>query len=79
MTLEVIHSLVTGTAKEEFESGMLPLLNGELPQDLVDMYYDVMPADIIDEMLPMLREMMQPMLKQMFGSGRDCEQRACRR
>ena len=62
-----IHSLVTGAAKEEFESGMLPVLNGELPQDLVDMYYDVMPADMVDEMLPMFREMMQPMLKQMFG------------
>ena len=68
LDVEVIRSLMTGTAKEEFESAMLPLLNGELPQDLVDMYYDVMPADIIDEMLPMLREMMQPMLKQMFGS-----------
>ena len=62
-----IHSLVTGAAKEEFESGMLPVLNGELPQDFVDMYYDVMPADMADEMLPMFREMMQPMLKQMFG------------
>ena len=62
-----IHSLVTGAAKEEFESGMLPVLNGELPQDLVDMYYDVMPADMADEMLPMFREMMQPMLKQVFG------------
>ena len=64
---EGIRSLMTGAAKEEFESAMLPVLNGELPQDLVDMYYDVMPADMVDEMLPMLREMMQPMLKQMFG------------
>ena len=64
---EGIRSLMTGAAKEEFESAMLPVLNGELPQDLVDMYYDVMPADMVDEMLPMFREMMQPMLKQMFG------------
>ena len=64
---EGIRSLMTGAAKEEFESAMLPVLNGELPQDLVDMYYDVMPADMADEMLPMFREMMQPMLKQMFG------------
>ena len=64
---EGIRSLMTGAAKEEFESAMLPVLNGELPQDVVDMYYDVMPADMVDEMLPMLREMMQPILKQMFG------------
>ena len=64
---EGIRSLMTGAAKEEFESAMLPVLNGELPQDLVDMYYDVMPADMADEMLPMFREMMQPMLKQVFG------------
>ena len=64
---EGIRTLMTGAAKEEFESAMLPVLNGELPQDLVDMYYDVMPADMVDEMLPMFREMMQPMLKQMFG------------
>jgi RNA polymerase sigma-70 factor (ECF subfamily) len=64
---EGIRSLMTGAAKEEFESAMLPVLNGELPQDFVDMYYDVMPADMADEMLPMFREMMQPMLKQMFG------------
>ena len=66
---EGIRTLMTGAAKEEFESAMLPVLNGELPQDLVDMYYDVMPADMVDEMLPMLREMMQPMLKQMFGQA----------
>ncbi len=64
---DAMRILMTGAAKEEFESAMLPVLNGELPQDLVDMYYDVMPADIVDEMLPMLREMMQPILKQMFG------------
>ena len=64
---DTMRSLMTGAAKEEFESAMLPVLNGELPQDLVDIYYDVMPADMADEMLPMFREMMQPMLKQMFG------------
>ena len=64
---DTMRSLMTGAAKEEFESAMLPVLNGELPQDVVDMYYDVMPADMADEMLPMLREMMQPILKQMFG------------
>ena len=35
---EGIQSLVTGTAKEEFESGMLLILNGELPKQLVDTF-----------------------------------------
>ena len=56
LDVEVIRSLMTGTAKEEFESAMLPVLNGELPQDLVDMYYDMLPAEKADEMVQMLRE-----------------------
>ena len=66
---EGIGSLMTGAAKEEFESEMLPVLNGELPQYLVDIYYDVMSADMVDEVLPMIREMMLPVLKQMFGQA----------
>ncbi|RKU10713.1 hypothetical protein C6502_10840 [Candidatus Poribacteria bacterium] len=34
---EGIRSLVTGAAKQEFESGMLPILNGELPKDMVEL------------------------------------------
>ena len=75
--VEEIRSLMTGTAKEEFESAMLPLLNGELPKEIVDIYYsvahDTLPADkadeMVDEMLQMMREMMQPMLKQMLGQA----------
>ena len=52
---EGIRSLVTGAAKQEFESGMLPVLNGELPKDMEDMYYsvihDILPAEKADEMV----------------------------
>ena len=73
---DTIRSLMTGTAKEEFESAMLPFLNGELPKEIVDIYYsvvhDMLPAEKADEMadeiLQTMKEMMRPMLKQMFGS-----------
>ena len=74
---EGIRTLMTGTAKEEFESAMLPLLNGELPQEMVDIYYsvahDMLPAEkadeMIDEMIQMVKGAMLPALKQMFGSA----------
>ena len=74
---EGIRTLMTGAAKEEFESGMLPLLNGELPQEMVDIYYsvahDMLPAEkadeMIDEMIQMAKGAMLPALKQMFGSA----------
>ena len=72
---EGIRSLVTGAAKEEFESGMLPILNGEVPKNMVDMYYsvahDILPAEMADEMVADMlltaKEMMRPVLKQMYG------------
>ena len=74
---EGIRTLMTGAAKEEFESEMLPVLNGELPQDLVDTYYsvahDMLPAEKADEMAEELiqtaKEGMLPILKQMFGQA----------
>ena len=74
---EGIQSLVTGTAKEEFESGMLLMLNGELPKQMVDTYYsmahDMLPAEQADEMvngmLQRAKEMMRPTLKQMYGQA----------
>ena len=62
-------SLMTGTAKEEFESAMLPLLNGELPQEMAEVFYDMLPAEKADEMVQGIREMMQPILKQMLGQA----------
>ena len=72
---EGIDSLVTGAAKQEFESGMLPILNGELPKDIVDIYYnvahDILPAEKADkmvaDMLQTAKEIMRPALKQMYG------------
>ena len=74
---EGIRSLMTGTAKEEFESEMLPVLNGELPQDLVDIYYSVsrnmLPEEeadqMADELIQTAKEGMLPILKQMFGQA----------
>ena len=74
---EGIRLLVTGAAKEEFESGMLPMLNGELPKQMVDTYYsvahDMLPAEKADEMvngmLQRAKEMMRPTLKQMYGQA----------
>ena len=68
---------MTGAAKEEFESAMLPILKGELPKDMIDIYYsvihDMLPADkadeMIDEMIQMAKGAMLPALKQMFGSA----------
>ncbi len=75
--VEGIRSLITGAAKEEFESAMLPLLKGELPKELVDMYYsvfhDMLPSEkadeMVDEMIQTTKEGMLPALKQMFSSA----------
>ena len=74
---EGIGSLVTGAAKQEFESGMLPILNGEVPKNMVDMYYsvahDILPAEMADEMVADMfqtaKKMMRPALKQMYGQA----------
>ena len=69
LDVEVIRSLMTGTAKEEFESAMLPVLNGELPEEVAEIFYDILPAEKADEMVQGIREMMQPILKQMLGQA----------
>ena len=71
---EGLGSLVIGAAKEKFESGMLPILNGEVPKELVDMYYsefhDMLPPEradkMVDEMIQMAKKMLRPALKQMY-------------
>ena len=75
--VEGIRSLIAGAAKEEFESAMLPLLKGELPKELVDVYYsvfhDMFPSEkadeMVDEMIQITKEGMLPALKQMFSSA----------
>ena len=74
---EGLGSLMAGAAKEEFESWMLPILNGEVPKELVDMYYsefhDMLPPEradkMVDEMIQMAKKMLRPALKQMVGQA----------
>ena len=75
--VEGIRSVITGAAKEEFESEMSPLLKGELPKEMVDMYHsvfhDMLPPEKADEMVNELiqtvKRTMLPTLKQMFSSA----------
>ena len=75
--VEGILSVITGAAKETFESEMLPILNGELPKEMVDMYHSVahnmLPPEQADEMVNDLiqaaKEGMLPVLKQMLSSA----------
>ena len=77
LDVEGILSLTTGTAKEAFESEMLPFLKGEVPQDLIDTYYsvahDMVPPDKLDEMadewIQAMKGAMLPILKQTLGSA----------
>lgn len=66
---EGLLSLMTGAAKEEFESEMLPVFNGELPEDFADIFYGMLPEETADEMIQGVKEMMEPVLKQMFGQA----------
>ena len=74
---EGLGSLMAGAAKEKFESGMLPILNGEVPKELVDMYYsqfhDMLPPEradkMVDQMIQMAKKMLRPALKQMYGEA----------
>ena len=77
LDVEGILSVIAGAAKEEFESEMLPVLKGELPQDLIDTYYsvahDMVPPEKLDEMadewVQAMKGAMLPILKQMFSSA----------
>ena len=77
LDVERLLSLMTGSAKEEFESEMLPVLKGELPQDLIDTYYslahDMLPPEKADEMVDDLIQIAKagrlPVLKQMLSSA----------
>ena len=66
---EGLLSLMTGAAKEEFESEMLPVFNGELPEDFADIFYGILPEETADGMIQGVKEMMEPVLKQMFGQA----------
>ena len=74
---EGILSVIAGAAKEEFESEIVPILKGELPKEMVDMYYslahNMLPPEQADEMVDDLiqtaKEGMLPVLKQMLSSA----------
>ena len=78
LDVEGIRSLITGAAKEAFDSKMLPILKGELPQDFIDVYYsvarDMLPPEqadeMADELIQMTRGMLPRLLKQTFGSAK---------
>lgn len=70
LNVEGILSVITGAAKEEFESEMLPVLNGELPEDIADIFYDMLPEETADEMIQTVKEEMQRALKQMLSSAK---------
>ena len=82
LDVEVLLTLMTGAAKEAFESDMLPVLKGELPKEMVDTYYsvarDIVPPEKLDEMadewIQAMKGTMLPILKQMLSSARGCEQ-----
>jgi len=66
---DAMRSLLTGSAKEGFENGMMHRWNGnaELPQDLVDFVYRLVPeedVEVADEILRQVKENMLPSLKQ---------------
>ena len=64
---DAMRSLMAGTAKEGFESEVMPILNGELPQEIVDFYYRFLPKEEADELLQQEKESLPRRLKQMFG------------
>ena len=77
LDVEGILSVTAGAAKEEFESEMLPVLRGELPKEMVDMYHSVahnmLPAEqaeeMVDDLIQTVKEGMLPVLKQMLSSA----------
>ncbi len=67
--VDAILPLLTDAAKKEFES-RLPILMGELPQEMVDIAYNSgFPEEMVDETLQMIRGMVQPILRQMFSQA----------
>ena len=66
---DAMRSVLTGSAKEEFENGMMPVWNGdgELPQDLVDFVYRLVPEEDVEvaaEILQQVKESQLPRIKQ---------------
>ena len=65
---DTMRSVLTGSAQEEFENGMMRVWNGnaELPQDLIDFVYGLVPredVEVADEILRQVKESSLPRLK----------------
>ena len=74
---ERIRPLMTGAAKEKFESQMVPALRGKFSEEYVDTFYSValdmspeMADDMVDHLIQTVQPGMLPLLKQMFGSAK---------
>ena len=66
---DTMRSVLTGSAKKEFENGMMHVWNGngELPQDLIDFVYRLVPredVEVADEILRQVKEDRLPSIKQ---------------
>ena len=59
---DAMRLLLTGASKEEFENGMMHVWNGdaELPQDVVDFVYNLVPEEEVDKILRELKESRLP-------------------
>ena len=71
LDIDGMRSLMVGAAREDFEA-RVPMLSGELPEEILSIFYEVfdeMPEEVVELMLPMIREMMPQMLKQMLSQA----------
>ena len=69
LDIDGMRSLMVGAAREDFEASV-PMLSGELPEEILSIFdevFDEIPEEVVELMLPMMREMMPQMLKQMFS------------
>ena len=68
LDIDGMRSLMVGAAREDFEASGVPMLSGELPKEILDIF-DEAPEETVELMLPMMREMMPQILKQMLGQA----------
>ena len=68
LDIDGMRSLMVGAAREDFEASGVPMLSGELPKEILDIF-DEAPEETVELMLPMIREMMPQMVKQMLSQA----------
>ena len=67
LDVDGMRSLMVGDAREDLEADV-PIFSGELPEEILSIF-DEAPEEVVELMLPMIREMMSQMLKQMLGQA----------